>query len=104
MINDIPFSYYYNGQHFTEDHTDLSKIAGPFEFNSGDPYQLAFGKGRGSALYPPKYLEYFVLETDNKGYMITANQKFLYIVSRPFGGGFCEESVSWQEIFQYIYQ
>ncbi len=104
VINDIPFSYYYNGQHFTEDHTDLSEIAGPFEFNSGDPYQLAFGKGRGSALYPPKYLEYFVLETDNKGYMITANQKFLYIVSRPFGGGFCEESVSWQEIFQYIYQ
>ncbi len=104
VINDIPFSYYYNGQHFTEDHTDLSEIAGPFEFNSGDPYQLAFGKGRGSALYPPKYLEYFVLETDNKGYMITANQKYLYIISRPFGGGFCEESVSWQEIFKYIYQ
>lgn len=105
-INDIPFSYYYDGKYFTEDHTDLSEIAGPFEFNSRDPYQLAFGKGTGAkgSLYPPKYLEYFVLETDNKGYMITANQKYLYIVSRPFGGGFCEESVSWQEIFKYIYQ
>ena len=105
-IDDIPFSYYYDGHHFTEDHTDLSEIAGPFEFNSRDQYQLAFGKGTGSrgSLYPPKYLEYFVLETDNKGYMITSNQKYLYIVSRPFGGGFCEESVSWQEIFKYIYQ
>lgn len=103
-IRGIPFSFYYNGKHFTEDHTDYTEIAGPFEFNSRERYSLAFGKGTGKSLYPPKYLEYFTLEADNKGYMITDNNLYLYITSRPFGGGFCDESISWQEIFEYIYQ
>ena len=103
-INSIPFSFYYAGRHFTESHTDYSEIAGPFDFNSREPYSLAFGKGTGRSLYPPRYLEYFTLEADNKGYMITNDNKYLYITSRPFGGGFCDESVSWKDIFEYIYR
>lgn len=102
-IEKIPFSYYYDGEHYTESHTGKTEIAGPFEFCSKEPYQLAFGKGTGTGFYPPKYLEYFALEADNNGYMITDDQRYIYITSRQFGGGFCDESVSWQEIFRYIY-
>ncbi len=102
-IDNIPFSYYYDGEHYTESHTGKTEIAGPFEFCSKEPYSLAFGKGTGTGFYPPKYLEYFALEADNNGYMITDDKKYIYVTSRQFGGGFCDESVSWQEIFGYIY-
>ena len=95
------FPFYYNGVYYEKDHTEVLKEY-KFNFYPSEGVQLAWNQGIYYGV-PADYIEYYNLQTDNGGYHKHKDYGNIYVISRPFGGGFAKENVHWSVIFNYIY-
>ena len=105
---DIKTSYIYRGVAYSDNYTEFYEQH-EFKFRNGQRYEYSMGNG--SFVYngtpPSSYYEYFYLQPVNSPYIegsLPDNKPYIYISSRYFAGGFCQDGLpNWKIVFEYIY-
>ena len=98
------FEYMLDGKLYSDMVPDVA-FSERFTFRNGEEYML-FPSGtwvyNGREL-PESYMSFYPLDI-LQPWMVTSDNKFLYLVNRVFGGGFCDEGTHWSEIFNTVYR
>ncbi len=105
---DLNMSFIYKGVEYSDNYTEFNEQY-EFEFIKGERYEYSMGNGsfvyNGTA--PRSYYEYFYLQPVSSPYIegsLPDNQPYIYVCSRYFAGGFCQEGMpNWKSVFEYIY-